>query len=188
MIVSNKFINEVSFQYNEINKENSKDSNRKTVAFYDRAKVIPAEHDGLQDTVFLCKEDCVINEKEYKKGDKVYELYVRIENSKDKYSIYDQKVKNVLVKGRGYMNQTEIYRQAYEKYLNFKKNSCKSEDELKYEKLLTISEAKDEELKNLKAKLANNQAGKSKETVGAFSDTKDKVEGNDTVNNKPKHR
>jgi hypothetical protein len=188
-IVSESFIKQIQHKYTEKNKEDPKDNNVKTVAFYDRKKMIPSEYDGVDDVPFVFEKDTIINGKPYKKGDNLYELYIRITNSKDKFSIYDQKAKEILVKNKGMVHQKDFYKSAYEKYLNLKQNNCKTKEELEKDRLLRNSLDKDKQMEELRQKLANAQAEKSKlqETVSAFSNTNPKVKKDDATDNISKH-
>lgn len=188
MIVSKSFLKELEVEYQEKNKDNPKDNNIKKVAFYDKKKMIPAEYEGMEDMPFVFKEDTLVDGKMYKKGDYLYQLYIRITNSKDKFSIYDQKEKEIIFKGRP-RRQREIFKRAYEKYLKFKENNCKNKEELEKDKLLRDSLDKDKQMEELKLKLANAQAEKLKfeEIVNANSLTNKKVKENDATDDKPKH-
>lgn len=190
-IVSKSFLKELQHKYHEINNQNPKDKNVKTVAFFDKKRMIPSKFQGVEDKPFVVKKDNqVIDGKVYKKGDEVYDLYIRIENSKDKFSIYEQKATEQMVQGRGMVHQKEIYNKAYEKYLKLKDNGGKLKEEIEKDKLLRDNLDKEKQIAELRKKLVNTQAEvkKSQELVNAFSDTNKKVKENESIDNISKHR
>jgi hypothetical protein len=189
--VSEKFIPEIKHEYIEKNKNDPKTTNIKEVAFYDHMRMIPAQFPGLPDIPFEFKKNTVFEGKVYKKGDRLYELYIYIKNSQDKYSIWKGKARVILTRNRGLVHEKDIYKAAYEKYLKFKNDNCKNKDELEKTKMLKDSLLKQQQLDSLKKKLADAQAKnlKLQETVSAFSNiNKEKIENDgDATDNLSKH-
>lgn len=180
MIIGEKYLNKLAHTY----------ASGKRVAFYEHVKLIPSEYEGVKDTVFKCREDHtdpfgIVS----KKGEPLVELYIYISNPSDKFAIRKSKVKEKVVDGHGPRWETEIYPDAYKKYLKFKEDNSMLEDEITLRakneeltrKLFELQEkekrAKEKEQKKVKKDIVNS----------AKSSKKEKKVENDTPDNSTEH-